>query len=155
MNKGISTALSAIGIAQGLKIVTNRWKTGKWDWRSIFQTGGMPSSHSAGVSSIAAYVAANRGTRHTETALAVVFGSIVMYDAQGLRRHTGEIAKLVNELEDNVEEISKTTSIEYFNQNEELNELLGHQPAEVLFGSLFGILYGWSIAKYEDHLQNK
>lgn len=67
MNRGIITSLSAIIIAQGLKIVTHKRLSGKWDWKPILQTGGMPSSHSAGVASLAAYVASNRGTRHIET----------------------------------------------------------------------------------------
>ncbi len=151
VNRGIVTALSAIGIAQGLKILTHKSVTGKWEWKPIFQTGGMPSSHSAGVASLATYVAANRGTRHIETALAVVFGSIVMYDAQGIRRHTGEIAQLVNDLEDHFEAISGDfPSLEYVKQEHELKEVLGHQPAEVLAGGLFGILLGLMSAKVED-----
>ena len=151
MNRGIVTALSAIGIAQGLKIFTYKKVTGKWDWKQIFQTGGMPSSHSAGVASIASYVAANRGTRHTETALAVVFGTIVMYDAQGIRRHTGEIARLVNDLDDNIEEISGDfPSLQYVKRENQLNEILGHQPIEVATGALLGILIGLVSAKIED-----
>ncbi|TDL30940.1 divergent PAP2 family protein [Jeotgalibacillus sp. S-D1] len=151
MNRGMFTALSAIVIAQGLKVFTNKKLTGKWDWKPILQTGGMPSSHSAGVASLAAYTAANRGTRHTETAIAVVFGSIVMYDAQGIRRHTGEIARLVNELENNFEVISGDyPSLDYVKREKDLKELLGHQPIEVLGGALFGIAYGIIAAKIED-----
>ncbi|KIL50982.1 divergent PAP2 family protein [Jeotgalibacillus campisalis] len=156
MNRGIITAISAIGIAQGLKVFTNKKLTGNWDWRPLFQTGGMPSSHSAGVASLAAYVAANRGTRHIETAIAVVFGSIVMYDAQGVRRHTGEIARLVNDLEDHFEVISGDyPSLEYTKREKDLKELLGHQPIEVVGGALFGILYGIIIAKFEDKTLGK
>ncbi|MFG6146974.1 divergent PAP2 family protein [Halobacillus sp. B23F22_1] len=151
MNRGIITSISAIVIAQGLKIVTHKKVSGKWDWKPILQTGGMPSSHSAGVASLATYVAANRGTRHIETALAVVFGAIVMYDAQGIRRHTGEIARLVNDLEDNIEKISGDfPSLEFVKREKELKELLGHQPAEVAVGALFGFLYGLTSAKLED-----
>ncbi|WP_082232201.1 divergent PAP2 family protein [Halobacillus massiliensis] len=153
MNRGIVTAISAIGIAQGLKIITNKRLTGKWDWRPIIQTGGMPSSHSAGVASLATYIAANRGTGHIETALAVVFGSIVMYDAQGIRRHTGEIAQLVNDLEDHFGEISEkypSIDFDFVEREKELKEKLGHQPIEVLGGGIFGILYGLISAKLED-----
>ncbi|WP_431802535.1 divergent PAP2 family protein [Halobacillus andaensis] len=156
MNRGIITSLSAIIIAQGLKIVTHKRLSGKWDWKPILQTGGMPSSHSAGVASLAAYVASNRGTRHIETSLAVVFGTIVMYDAQGIRRHTGEIARLVNDLEDNIEEISGDfPSLEFVKREEELKELLGHQPVEVAAGALFGLLYGLASAKLEDRRLEK
>ncbi|AYC30758.1 divergent PAP2 family protein [Paenisporosarcina cavernae] len=151
MNKGIIAALSAIGLAQGLKIVTHKRLTGNWDVKQALTTGGMPSSHSAGVMALASYVATNKGWRHTETALATVFGVIVMYDAQGIRRHTGEIATLVNDLEDQVTKISGTfPSFEYTEREKELKELLGHQPVEVFVGAMLGILHGYIAAKLED-----
>lgn len=151
MNRGIITALSAIGVAQGLKVLTNKKITGEWDWKHAFTTGGMPSSHSAGVAALASYVAANKGTGHTETALAVVFGTIVMYDAQGVRRHTGEIAQLVNDLEDSFVSISGNfPSLNFVKRDEELKELLGHQPIEVVGGALFGILFGVVSAQIEN-----
>ena len=111
----------------------------------------MPSSHSAGVAALASYVAANRGTRHTETALAVVFGAIVMYDAQGIRRHTGEIAQLVNDLEENVVALSGNfPSFEVVKREEELKELLGHQPVEVIAGAALGTVFGILCARLED-----
>ncbi|MFG6115473.1 divergent PAP2 family protein [Halobacillus sp. MO56] len=151
MNKGILTALAGIGIAQGIKILTHKRVSGEWDIKQVATTGGMPSSHSAGVSALATYIAANRGSRHTETALAVVFGVIVMYDAQGIRRHTGEIAKLVNELEDSFAMISEDfPSLEFVQREKELKELLGHQPLEVLGGAILGTTLGLISAKYED-----
>lgn len=151
MNRGIITSLSAIGIAQGLKIFTHKKLTGNWDWKQAFTTGGMPSSHSAGVSALASYVAANKGAGHTETALAVVFGTIVMYDAQGIRRHTGEIAQLVNDLEDSFVSISGDfPSLVFEKREKELKELLGHQPIEVLGGALFGVALGLLSAKIEN-----
>ncbi|AZB41976.1 divergent PAP2 family protein [Bacillus sp. FJAT-42376] len=149
-NRGILTALSAIGIAQGLKIFGHKRLTGKWDWRPVFSTGGMPSSHSAGVSSLATYVAAKNGSSSIETALAVIFGVIVMYDAQGIRRHTGEIAKLVNDIDEDIEVLSgHFPGLGHVKQKEELNELLGHQPEEVAYGALLGIVIGLISAKTE------
>ncbi|MEC2077381.1 divergent PAP2 family protein [Metabacillus fastidiosus] len=139
MGRGIWTSLLAIGAAQGLKVFTYKSQIGKWDWRPIFQTGGMPSSHSAGVSALAAYIAAKKGWNSTETALAVIFGVIVMYDAQGIRRHTGEIAKIVNDLDADIELLSgHAPGLFHVRREEELNELLGHQPAEVAGGALLG-----------------
>ncbi|WP_342528449.1 divergent PAP2 family protein [Chryseomicrobium sp. FSL W7-1435] len=150
MNRGILTAIGAIGIAQGLKILTHKKVTGKWEVKKAISTGGMPSSHSAGVSALASYVAANKGFRHTETALAVTFGIIVMYDAQGIRRHTGEIAQLVNDLEDQFSKISgEFPSYEFVERDKELKELLGHQPVEVVAGALLGTLLGIGSAKLE------
>lgn len=143
MNRGIWTALSGIGIAQGLKVLTNKRVNNEWDWRPIFQTGGMPSSHSAGVSALATYVATKKGWNSTDTALAVIFGIIVMYDAQGIRRHTGEIAKIVNDIDADIEVLSgHMPGLFHVKQEKELNELLGHQPAEVAGGALLGILIG-------------
>ncbi|UOQ45456.1 divergent PAP2 family protein [Halobacillus salinarum] len=151
MNRGIITALSAIGLAQALKIVTHKRLTGKWDVKQVATTGGMPSSHSAGVSALAAYIGANRGSRHTETALAAVFGVIVMYDAQGIRRHTGEIARLVNDLEDNFVTIAQDfPALQFQEREKELKELLGHQPLEVLGGAIFGTILGLISAKFEN-----
>ncbi|WP_181348003.1 divergent PAP2 family protein [Thalassobacillus sp. CUG 92003] len=151
MNRGMWTALSAIGIAQAFKILTHKQVTGKWDAKQITTTGGMPSSHSAGVSALASYIAANKGSRHTETALAAIFGVIVMYDAQGIRRHTGEIAQLVNELEDNFAKLSGDfPSFEFVEREKELKELLGHQPLEVVGGALLGIILGLTSAKLEN-----
>lgn len=150
MNRGVITALSAIGIAQGLKILTHKKVSGEWDMGQVSTTGGMPSSHSAGVSALATYIAANKGSRHTETALAVIFGVIVMYDAQGIRRHTGEIAQLVNDLEDNFAAIKGDfPSFEFVEREKELKELLGHQPIEVVGGAILGAALGYFSAKIE------
>ncbi|TLS38977.1 divergent PAP2 family protein [Pseudalkalibacillus caeni] len=143
MNRGIITSLSAIGIAQGLKVFTHKQQTGEWDWKPIFQTGGMPSSHSAGVSALASYTALKSGWKSVDTSLAVIFGIIVMYDAQGIRRHTGEIARLVNDLDADIEVLSGNhPGLFHMSRKEELEELLGHQPAEVAGGSLLGIGIG-------------
>lgn len=155
MNRGIITALSSIGIAQGLKILSHKRMTGEWDFGQIATTGGMPSSHSAGVAALATYIASNKGSRHTETALATIFGVIVMYDAQGIRRHTGEIAQLVNELEDKFADLSgEFPSFEFVAKEKELEELLGHQPLEVLGGALLGAALGLFSAKFENRREN-
>lgn len=152
MNRGILTALTSIGIAQGLKILTHKKLSGNWDWKQVATTGGMPSSHSAGVCALATYLASHKGARHTETALATVFGAIVMYDAQGIRRHTGEIARLVNELEDSFASLAGDfPSFEFVEREKELKELLGHQPVEVLGGALFGCALGFASAKLENN----
>ncbi|WP_408011527.1 divergent PAP2 family protein [Pseudalkalibacillus sp. A8] len=72
--------------------------TGKRDIKQVATTGGMPSSHSTAVSSLATYIVTNKGSHHMEVAHAIILSMVVMYDAQGIRRHTGEIAQLVNDL---------------------------------------------------------
>jgi acid phosphatase family membrane protein YuiD len=74
-----------------------------------------------------------------------------MYDAQGIRRHTGEIAQLVNDLEDNISKFSgEFPSFEYVQREKELKELLGHQPIEVLGGAALGVVMGLLAAKFEN-----
>lgn len=143
MNKPIITALATIGIAQFLKMPIRKITGGKWDWRLFFETGGMPSSHSAGVSSLATYIAKKRGVKTIDFALASIFGLLVMYDAQGVRRQAGELSIKVNDLEEEVERLSGQKDYHYHDRkSRKLRERLGHQPVEVLGGALFGIISG-------------
>ncbi|RFB16897.1 divergent PAP2 family protein [Bacillus sp. HNG] len=143
MNKGILTALLTIGLAQFLKIPIKKVKTNKWDWGTFFETGGMPSSHSAGVSSLATFIALKRGIPTIDFALSTVFGLIVMYDAQGIRRQSGELTIKVNELDEELERLAGQKDHHYHDQKEKkLKERLGHQPEEVIGGAIFGMITG-------------
>ncbi|WP_100408120.1 divergent PAP2 family protein [Bacillus solitudinis] len=143
MNKPMLTALITIGIAQSLKIPIKKAKTGNWDKGTLVETGGMPSSHSAGVTALATYVALERGVSSIDFALSTVFGLIVMYDAQGIRRQTGELTIKVNEMDAELEQV--TDSYDHnlsHRQAVRLRERLGHQPEEVLGGALLGLVTG-------------
>ncbi|MDF0727904.1 divergent PAP2 family protein [Cytobacillus sp. S13-E01] len=143
MNKAVYTALATIGLAQFLKIPIKKIKTGTWDWGTFIETGGMPSSHSAGVSSLATFVALRKGTTTIDFALSTIFGLIVMYDAQGIRRQTGELTLKVNDLDEHVERLQGEKEKHYHdNKERKLKEMLGHQPEEVVGGALFGVLMG-------------
>ncbi|MCB5936827.1 divergent PAP2 family protein [Caldibacillus thermoamylovorans] len=143
MNKPIITALATIGIAQFLKMPIGKITGGKWDWRLIFETGGMPSSHSAVVASLATYIAKKSGVKTIDFALASIFGLLVMYDAQGVRRQAGELSIKVNDLEEEVERLRGQKDYHYHDRkSRKLRERLGHQPVEVLGGALFGIISG-------------
>ncbi|EOR23530.1 divergent PAP2 family protein [Cytobacillus oceanisediminis] len=144
MNKGVYVALISIGMAQFLKIPIHFLKTKKWDKGLFFQTGGMPSSHSAGVSSLTTFIALKRGMPTIDFALSLIYGLIVMYDAQGIRRQTGELTLKVNDLGDLVDKINTDKNIAFKEkQPKKLKEMLGHQPQEVLGGALLGILIGF------------
>jgi uncharacterized protein len=143
LNKGVITALLSIFLAQGLKIPIHFFKKGQWKPGLFFQTGGMPSSHSAGVSSLTTYIALKRGLPTIDFALSLVFGLIVMYDAQGIRRQTGELTLKVNSMEELMDKVHKDESVEFKEEKpKKLKEMLGHQPQEVLGGALLGILTG-------------
>jgi uncharacterized protein len=143
MNKALRTALLTIGFAQFLKIPIKKVKAGEWDWGLFFETGGMPSSHSAGVASLATYIALKRGIRTVDFALATLFGLIVMYDAQGVRRQVGELAIHLNSLAEEVKKLENDPKQHvYERKKERIRERLGHQPIEVVGGALLGIFTG-------------
>lgn len=143
MNKGVYLALFSIGLAQGVKIPIHFFKKKEWRPDLFFGTGGMPSSHSAGVSTLTTYIALQRGLPTFDFALSLVYGLIVMYDAQGVRRQTGELTLRVNSMNDLIEKINKEESLEYKQEApKKLKEMLGHQPEEVVGGAVLGVLVG-------------
>ena len=123
-------------IASVAKIIIGCVKEKRLDFRRIYGSGGMPSSHSATVSSLATAVAKTDGLRSTSFALAFMFAFIVMYDATGVRRAAGEQARILNQLVHNLAE-NKPVYLK-----KKLKELIGHTPLEVVVGSLLGILIG-------------
>lgn len=145
MNKGVVVALSSIGLAQALKIPIHYAKTNEWKPELFIATGGMPSSHSAGVSSLTTFIGLKRGFGSMDFALSLVYGMIVMYDAQGIRRQTGELTLKVNDLDELIDKIHEDDPVEFVEKSPNpLKEMLGHQPKEVLGGALLGMLMGFA-----------
>jgi acid phosphatase family membrane protein YuiD len=143
VNQAMLTGLASIAIAQGLKLPLNYMHTGSWERSSLTQTGGMPSSHSAGVASLATYVALKKGTSAFDFAISSLFGLIVMYDAMGIRRSAGEMAVELNNLDAQVEELANQHPGVYHQKRKEaLKEPLGHMPREVFVGAVLGIILG-------------
>lgn len=143
MNKAIWTALCGITIAQLAKLPMTYLTKQKIDLNTIVSTGGMPSSHSCGVVSLASYIGMEEGFDSTEFAIATMLGLIVMYDATGIRRYAGETAIQVNDLDIDVEKLAgEHPGVYHIRRAEKLKERLGHQPIEVLAGALLGIGVG-------------
>jgi acid phosphatase family membrane protein YuiD len=143
VNRGVIIALLSIGFAQALKIPIHFFRNKKWRPGLFFQTGGMPSSHSAGVTSLTTYIALKRGIPTIDFALSLVYGLIVMYDAQGIRRQTGELTLKVNDLDQLIEKIKKDETVKFEEKTpKKLKEMLGHKPEEVVGGALLGIMTG-------------
>jgi len=128
--------ISAMLSVQIVKFAFESLRTRTWAVPVLFSTGGMPSSHSAMVASLATAVGYREGLGSTAFAIAVVVASIVMYDARGVRQQSGKQARIVNEI---VRELFTGQPI----SEEELKELLGHTSVEVLVGGLVGIIYAW------------
>ncbi|TWI52922.1 divergent PAP2 family protein [Halalkalibacter nanhaiisediminis] len=137
-------ALFAIGFAQFVKVPLAFIATRKIEWALLTSTGGMPSSHSAAVTALSTAIALEFGLDSTIFAIAAVFGIIVMFDATGVRRHAGYQATAINQLVTDfnklVTEVKAWPKKEEIEKRKELKELLGHQPIEVFFGGLLGII---------------
>lgn len=143
MNKSVYVALISIGLAQALKIPLHYFKKKEWRPDVFWETGGMPSSHSAGVSALTTYIALRRGLPTFDFALSLIFGLIVMYDAQGIRRQTGELTLKVNSLSDLVSKLEKNGDVGFKEKApKKLKEMLGHQPEEVIGGAVLGAIVG-------------
>jgi Uncharacterized protein conserved in bacteria len=121
-------------VASLFKILVIFIKDKKLDFKKIYGSGGMPSSHSATVTSLATAVAKSEGFYSTSFAIAFMFAFIVMYDAAGVRRAAGEQAKILNQLVHNLHE-QKPVYV-----TKKLKELIGHTPLEVVVGGLLGVL---------------
>lgn len=136
-NKVLWTALLATVLAQVLKVFLVLATERRWALERFLETGGMPSSHSAAVSALATSLGISQGWGSPHFAIAAVFGSIVIYDATGIRRAAGMQAELINEL---IEEMAHLLDEGF--KPQALKTLLGHTYPQVLVGVLLGILVG-------------
>lgn len=119
--------------AQVLKVIFTLIEKKRLDFRRFVGSGGMPSSHSAFVTSLATAVGLQNGFSSTEFAISTVFALVVMYDAAGVRRAAGQQARILNKL---VEQWEKS---DFSDTDKHLKELLGHTPKEVFAGALLGM----------------
>lgn len=103
------------------KVAVESWRTGNWQAK-LFHPGGIPSSHSAFVTSLIIVVGRKLGMDTVEFAIAVVFACITWYDAMSSRRAIGEQAKVLNRLQ----------------HWQKFSTQLGHSARQVLAGILFG-----------------
>ena len=131
-NKVLVIPFLVLIITQVCKTIYFSIKNKKLDLFTLLTTGGLPSSHSSLVSSLATVVLKVNGAGSAEFAIAVILAIIVMYDASGIRKAAGEHAKILNEM---MEEKEYYSSKEY----KKLKELLGHTKLEVFIGLLTGI----------------
>ena len=123
----------ALGV-QLYKVITDWIQSGRLDFRVLAQAGGMPSSHSAMVCSLATTCGYLYGLESAAFAISVVLAVIVMYDARGVRQESGKQARVLNE-------IMQTFFTGHPMTDEELKELIGHTTIQVVVGGIIGILY--------------
>ncbi len=130
-NEVLWTAMAAWFLAQFLKPFLEYLETRRWVWGLWFSTGGNPSSHSALVVSVMLAIGLFVGFGTPLFALALAIAMIVVYDAAGVRREAGRHAERINIL---IEELFSGQPI----SEQQLKEVIGHTPMEVLSGVLLG-----------------
>lgn len=135
-NRVLWTAVTGWFVAQALKVIVDLLLKRKLNIRRMIGSGGMPSSHSSMVTALAVAVGRTEGVASVLFAICAVVASIVMYDAAGVRRETGEQAKIINQMVENW--IDDDTDF-----GRELKELVGHTPLEVFAGAALGIAIGF------------
>lgn len=133
----ISSGVLSAFLAQVLKFIIFTIKSRKINFKIFTTTGGMPSSHSAGVMAVSTTVGIIEGFDSIIFAVALGFSLITMYDAAGVRRAAGKTAACLNRM---MEDFYKhdVQSI-----GGKLKELLGHTPLEVIMGAIFGIVFAY------------
>lgn len=128
--------------AQVLKFIVFTLKTKKINFKIFTTTGGMPSSHSAGVMGLATSVGIIAGFESISFAVSMGLALVTMYDATGIRRAAGKTAACLNRMMD-----------DFYNHDVKaiggkLKELLGHTPLEVIMGALFGIVFAYGFHQF-------
>ncbi|NPV75692.1 MAG: divergent PAP2 family protein [Anaerolineae bacterium] len=131
-NKILIAGLIAWGLAQLLKTPFEYLWTRRWNWGAMFNSGGMPSSHSALMTSTTLAIGLFSGFDTPAFAIAVATSMVVIYDAAGVRRQAGIHAEKINLL---FRELFSGHPV----SQELLKEVIGHTPRQVIAGIALGI----------------
>ena len=120
---------------QLFKFLTDLIVNKKINIKRIMGAGGMPSSHSAVVSSLAVLIGKEYGFDSGIFALSLIMAFVVMYDAARIRRAAGKQATILNK-------ILETPGLTTGEVQEKLIEALGHTPIQVFVGAIIGVIVG-------------
>lgn len=121
-------------VAQALKILFLYIIKGEFKLDRFWGSGGMPSSHTAVVVALSNMVGAQQGYSSDMFALTFILSAIVMYDATGVRQQTGKQTTVINQI------IKKVFINGDSITDNDLKELVGHTPIEVLGGFILGLV---------------
>ncbi len=119
--------------AQVLKVVIGVLRDKRFNFKWLISSGGMPSSHVALSMCLTTSIGLYYGFDSGLFAMAFGFAGITMFDAQGIRWHSGKQAQALNRIMD---DLYAKKGI----QEAPLKQLIGHTPIEVYAGGGLGIL---------------
>ena len=137
-NKCIIVPLILWAVIQSFKVITDLVINKRFNVKRIIGAGGMPSSHSAVVCSLAALIGREYGLDSGIFAIALIMACVVMYDAAGIRRAAGKQARILNKILD-------TPGLTTGEVQERLIEALGHTPVQVFVGAIVGTVVGFIV----------
>lgn len=132
-NRIFVASISSWFAAQVLKVVLGVLKDRRFNFKWLISSGGMPSSHVAVSACLTASIGLYYGFDSGLFAMALCFAAITMFDAQGVRWHSGKQAQALNRI---LEDIYSNKGI----QEAPLKQLIGHTPIEVYAGMALGIV---------------
>ena len=135
-NKIILAGIASWTSAQCLKLLIFWIVNKKLDFERLLGDGGMPSSHSATVTSVALMTGLVSGFDSPVFGVAFILAVVVMHDASGVRLETGKQAKVINELVKIFEDLGKSN----LSPEDKLKEFVGHTHIQVLAGFCLGII---------------
>lgn len=121
----ITIPIAAGLITQAIKLTTDGIK-GNFTFKNLRDYGGMPSAHSSIVAALLTELFLSEGCSPLFVA-SLIFSFFIILDAKGLRNYVGKSNK----------EINKLTGGET-----NLNEKVGHTTAEIITGSILGMVIG-------------
>ena len=133
-NRFALTALSSWAVAQVVKTILHLIINKKLDMSRLFGDGGMPSGHSATVTSLATYAALAKGPGSFEFAVCGILAIIVCHDAMGVRLETQKQGLLLQDLVEAFEALSDQDIPEV-----KLKRFVGHTPIQVIAGMILGV----------------
>ena len=129
-NKIIQTGAVAWVISQVIKTILHLIVNKKIVWERLVGDGGMPSSHSATVTSVAVATGFTAGWGSPVFGVAVFMAIIVMHDARGVRRETGK----------HMIELFEKMGAGNLTPEQTLKEFVGHTPMQVFAGGILGLV---------------
>ena len=129
---GAASLISGL-LAQFLKVLIGYRQTKRFRIERFLDTGGMPSSHTALVTTLTIGVALYSGIGSAFFSITLIFSMYIVFEAAGLRQEVGKQARVLNEL---IDDLLETRHL----NTSRLKELVGHTWGEVSVGFLVGLI---------------
>jgi acid phosphatase family membrane protein YuiD len=131
---GLAAIVSGVA-AQALKPFVDAMNKRGFNVLRVLDTGGMPSSHTAVVTTLTTGVAYYQGVSSPLFGISLIMSLYFIFEATGLRQEVGHQARVLNEVVDRLK-VKGSHHVE----PEVLRELIGHTWIEVFAGLGLGFI---------------